>query len=219
LLSFALVALLITPATAYHQVPCAGELGGHGSDPDFPTSSGNDTYNGTTGHNVWSGWGGDDTIRGAPAANKGQDTGDTLCGDNGSGNHGRDFMWGYAGHDKLLGGPKGDYMHGGPGNDDIYAHSGNDSVVGSTGTDLLSGNDGDDEVQGDDGADNVYGDAGTDTLYGGAGNDYLNGGSGTDTCYGNAGNDTILNCETSVQGSIQGGTVVRIVLQRLSALM
>jgi Ca2+-binding RTX toxin-like protein len=210
LLSFVVVVALVTPASAYHQVPCGGEMGGHGSDPDFPTSSGNDTYTGTTGHNVWSGWGGNDIIRGAPYGSKGQDAGDTLCGDNGSGNDGVDHMWGYAGADKLLGGPKGDYIHGGPGNDDVYAHAGNDSVVGSTGDDLLSGNDGVDEVQGDDGADRIYGDAHDDKLYGGAGNDYFNGGTGTDTCYGNAGNDSFVNCETSVQGSVNGQTLVKL---------
>jgi len=206
-----LILAVLSPAGAYHNtVWCLGEQGGHGSDPinDF---GGNDTYNGTTGANVWSGWNGQDTIRGAPAANKAQDGNDNLCGDGGvQGEPGIDHIWGYAGHDELAGGKKGDFLHGGPGNDDIYGNDGNDDGIGSTGDDLLSGANGNDDFQGDDGADRVYGDAGDDTLYGGNGNDYVNGGPGTDKCYGGAGTDSFLNCETAVQGSVGQSGVMKI---------
>jgi Ca2+-binding RTX toxin-like protein len=148
-----------TPANATST--CFGDSGPDGT-------SGNDTFNNpTTGHDVWSGLGGDDSA-------DGQQGNDFLCG-NGDG----DGTNSAPGGGYWLGGSDNDKLGGGDGHDILKGEGGDDTLEGGNGADVLWGMDQNDFLDGGNDLDN-------DDIHAGAGND--------DTCV-VVSNDTYWNSE------------------------
>ena len=164
-------------ANAYHSYPCGGEMGTHGDN----IQTGPDYWEGTQYHDVYSGLGGHDTIKGSKPEFASTDADDNLCGDGTSSPeyYGEDNISGMAGGDRIYGEEAGDFITAGPGHDTIHAGKGNDNAAGNEGNDSF------------------YGGDGNDKLYGYGGSDSFDCGAGTDIVYAGAGIDTHLsNCET-----------------------
>ena len=118
----------------------------------------------------------------------------------GSGNAGKNFLFGNDGANVLRGLAGNDQLEGGKGNDQLFGDAGNDTLFGQAGTDVMHGGDGDDGFDGGGGNDQLFGDAGNDNLNGYAGLDELHGGDGddrlfglddADTLHGDGGNDEL----------------------------
>ena len=84
---------------------------------------------------------------------------------------GNDTLSGAAGDDLLIGGTGVDNISGGIGNDQLQGGVDNDNLGGGDGNDELDGGDGNDDLGGDDGNDVLYGNAGNDLLHGDGGSD------------------------------------------------
>lgn len=139
----------------------------------------------------WAGGVGDDTIKMAGTADRGNGLG------------GRDQIWGYAGADNLCGNGGGDRLLGGRGNDYIAGGSGSDRLSGGPGQDLLQAGDDDDLVRGHRGGDRLRGSGGNDHLFDGRGRDEVDGGSGFDVWH---------RCDDGVRDQVKN--VERIVRDR-----
>jgi Ca2+-binding RTX toxin-like protein len=163
-------------------------------------TNGDDTINGTPGHDIIAALGGNDTIYG-----RGQN--DLICTGDGD-----DLAWGDGGNDRIFGGDGHDLLDGGNGDDFVDGGAGrfdgaaffdeSAPVTGSldTGTatgqgsdtftnveqlhggkfdDILTGNASDNGLFGNSGNDKVSGGDGNDSLSGGFGDDVIDGGNGT----------------------------------------
>jgi Ca2+-binding RTX toxin-like protein len=185
------------PATAGSGHYCFGEQVPDLNPDFFGGDLTNDSFVGTSGHDVMGTGGGNDSVVGAPPSNPNNDTYDYMCLDQND-----DSAAGYAGNDKIDMGPGVDHASGGPGGDTIILGIGNDMwATGDAGNDTISGNGGDDGLcsgcglHGNDGNDTIQGGDGNDRLYGDNGADTLNGGAGQDVCHGTRGIDTFTSCE------------------------
>ncbi len=142
--------------------------------------NGNDTFTGTSAHEVVYAVGGNDIIN------------------VGAGN---DRVYAGTGNDQVRGGSGADLLYGEEGDDRLWGDDGNDTLYGQDGLDTLWGGVGNDTLSGGNQADTLYGEVGddslngggdNDTLIGGDGNDVLNGGSYTDILTGGLGRDTFV---------------------------
>lgn len=140
-----LLLIALMPGWASATSTCFGESGPDGT-------SGNDTFGGaTSGHDVWSGLGGDDSA-------DGQQGHDYLCGDAGADGTNSAPGGGY-----WLGGSDEDKLLGGGGHDILKGEGGGDTVLGGVQDDVLYGMDQDDYLDGGDDLD-------VDDIHAGAGN-------------------------------------------------
>ncbi|MDH6264735.1 serralysin [Rhizobium sp. SG_E_25_P2] len=100
-------------------------------------------FKGSTGDDVFTGYGHADTI---------------------SGGNGDDTLSGAGASDKINGGYGADKINGGAGNDALTGGYGNDTIKGDAGADTLTGNAGNDRLVGGAGKDALTGGAGADTF-------------------------------------------------------
>jgi parallel beta-helix repeat protein len=156
--------------------------------------------------------GGDDVVRGSPAADTvvGSSGNDTISGGEGddvldggddddsvSGGEGGDRIDGGAGNDPALSGGEGqDAVNAGPGDDTVQGGPERDVIDGGPGVDVLEGGDGGDEIEGGpddatDAGDTITGGTSFDSLHGGGGNDTIGGGDDADALFGDAGDDNL----------------------------
>jgi Ca2+-binding RTX toxin-like protein len=99
-----------------------------------------------------------------------------------SGFGGNDTLRGGDGVDTLYGGVGDDRLDGGDGNDAFLGgEAGDDIISGGNGDDIADGGANNDAIRGDAGNDNLSGGTGNDQLQGGSGEDRLDGGTGVDT--------------------------------------
>lgn len=145
------------------------------------------TVSGTSGNDVMTGYGQDDTLNG------------NAGNDNIRGNGGNDTLNGNAGNDALYGGLGNDTLNGGADNDSLYGGAGDDTINGGAGDDGIHGQNGDDILDGGIGAGSVHGGFGNDSITVRGGNAYGDEGDDTITLedyvsfiYGGLGNDTII---------------------------
>jgi Ca2+-binding RTX toxin-like protein len=117
--------------------------------------------------------GGDDLLRGTPAADK---------------------IFGLGGDDVLLGLGAGDVLDGGAGSDSLDGGSGKDTLRGGRGNDTLTGGAGDDTLIGGPGRDKLNGGKGNDKLVGNGAKDSLVGGPGNDTIDARDGVAELVKC-------------------------
>ncbi len=132
---------------------------------------GDDSWQGGSLHEFYTGGEGNDTL---------------------SGGKGDDVLFGDGGNDSLDGGFNNDLLFGGAGNDTLSGGDQDDTLFGDGGDDRLSGDGGKDQLFGGEGNDTLLGGGFDDTLYGGAGDDSLDGGQQDDRLYGDGGNDTLV---------------------------
>lgn len=217
-IAIAATGLLPLPATAQTALTCFGR------DVTILGTEGEDELIGTSGHDVISALGADDSAYGVSSGLP--DVKDWICGGTESdflnGGHGNDWLDGERGNDRLDGLDGQDRLFGGGGNDWITPHSGSDFADGGPGaddiengfdrslrwnSDTLHGGDGGDSVRsaigggGAWGSDALYGDAGNDEVDGrdsfeeaSSTPDLVDGGPGNDRCVVDP-DDTVVNCE------------------------
>jgi Ca2+-binding RTX toxin-like protein len=100
-------------------------------------------FKGSTGNDVFTGYGFADTINGG---------------------NGNDTLGGDAGNDKISGGSGTDKLSGGTGNDTLSGGAGNDTLKGDAGNDILNGGAGVDRLVGGVGKDTLTGGSSADTF-------------------------------------------------------
>ncbi|WP_296762323.1 calcium-binding protein [Sediminimonas sp.] len=122
----------------------AAHMFGSKSNPDAPSSDGEQVMTGSTG---------DDVI---------------------DANNGNDTVFGGDGNDLIAGGIDNDVLHGESGDDMIWGGDGDDTLNGGLGNDYLHGGRGDDSLNGGEGHDTLFSGEGNDTLEGGGGEDAIN---------------------------------------------
>ena len=175
-------------------------------EPDEPPLPKDIVFNGTGGHDSFSGGDSDDVLRGFGGTDRlfGGEGDDSMFGgasrdilrggagdDRIEGHSGNDALFGGGGSDILSGGGGNDRLSGGRGNDEMRGHSGDDVIDGHRGADKILAGIGDDLARGGSGNDEIHGHGGHDTLMGGDGDDRLLGGAGNDTMTGDRGDDVI----------------------------
>lgn len=169
--------------------------------------SGDDTFRGSDGRDLFDGGPGDDEALGRDGDDilLGGDGRDTLAGGFGDdllfgegdvdrlkGDFGNDEIYGDGGSDRIHGGFGDDYIEAGSGADKVWGGGGNDFINGMGGQDRLYGGSGDDTIQGSHQSDRIYGNAGKDILRGAAGKDTLDGQAGDDELFGGDNSDTLI---------------------------
>jgi Ca2+-binding RTX toxin-like protein len=119
----------------------AGRLRNEITDPDFDINS---QFDSVSGAGFGFGYGGNDTIIGADAANN--------------------FLYGGTGNDLLVGADNEDFLFGQGGDDTLLGNAGRDRLFGGAGNDSLDGGAGDDLVEGGLGSDIFVLSAGSDVF-------------------------------------------------------
>jgi Ca2+-binding RTX toxin-like protein len=155
--------------------------------------AGNDTINGTPGHDLILDAGGNNTINGSGGNDTiiVEGTGNNVV----NGGAGHDTITTGVGNDSIQGGDGDDTIDAGAGMNTVNAGSGNDWVTTGAGNDSIQGGDGNDTINAGNGNNTVSAGAGNDFITTGSGNDVVDGGSGFDFCLPGAGNNSVRNCE------------------------
>jgi hypothetical protein len=159
-----------TQGLTYRGTPQADRLVG---------TSGNDVFYGYGGNDSIDGRGGRDVIYAGPGM-------DLITGGTGS-----DRLYGGGGADRLIGGRGKDVLRGGAGSDALLGSRGRDVIYGAAGREVINGGKGRDVIYGGPGADRIAGGAGDDVLFGGLGRDWIGGGRGNDVLVGGRGTDIL----------------------------